>query len=280
MTYAGIDIAKDKHDCFTSNSDGEVSFKVFTISNNRDGFDELYHKIESVSDDLTKVKVGLEATGHYSFNILGYLLDKGLTTFFINPLHTNLYRKSLSLRKTKTNKVDAHTIATMLMSDLNLKPYSDTSYHNEELKSLTRYRFDKAKKRAKLKTSIACLMVILLPELEKLVPSLHIASVYAMMSEFPSAKAVVSAHLIGLTNLLEKASKGRHSKDKAILIHEAARQSVGSDVPVKSLKLKHTIKLIQELSSEIVEIESNNEGIMTDMNSPITTIPGINLRMK
>lgn len=145
MIYARIDVAKDKHDCFITNSDGEVLFKAFTIPNNRDGFDELYQKITSVTDDLAKVKVELEATGHYSYNILGYLLDKGLTTFVINPLHTNLYRKSLSLRKTKTDKVDAHTIATMLMSDVNLKSYSDTSYHNEELKSLTHYRFDKVK---------------------------------------------------------------------------------------------------------------------------------------
>ena len=50
-------------------------------------------------------------------------------------------------------KVDSCTIATMMMSDMNLKSYSDTSYHNEELKSLTRYRFDKVKERAKLKSS-------------------------------------------------------------------------------------------------------------------------------
>ncbi len=82
----------------------------------------------SISEDLTKVKVGLEATGHYSYNLLGFLLDKGLPTYVINPLHTNLYRKSLSLRKTKTDKVDSRTIATMMMSDVNLKSYSDSSY--------------------------------------------------------------------------------------------------------------------------------------------------------
>ena len=60
-----------------------------------------FQRIQSVSDDLTEVKVGLEATGHYSYNLLGFLLDKGLLTYVINPLHTNLYRKSLSLRKTK-----------------------------------------------------------------------------------------------------------------------------------------------------------------------------------
>lgn len=279
MIYVGIDIAKDKHDCFITNSDGEVLFKAFTISNNRDGFDELYQKMESVTDDLTKVKVGLEATGHYSYNLLGFLLDKGLTTFVINPLHTNLYRKSLSLRKTKTDKVDAHTIAAMLMSDMNLKSYSDTSYHNEQLKSLTRYRFDKVKERAQLKQSVSRLVTILFPELEKLVPTLHMASVYALLSEFPSASAIAESHLTRLTNLLSGSSKGRYGKDTAILFREAARNSIGSPMPAKSLELKHTIKRIQEISVEIEEIEIEIKAIMDEINSPILTIPGISYRM-
>ncbi len=41
MIYVGIDVAKDKHDRFITNSDGEVLFKSFTISNNRDGFETL-----------------------------------------------------------------------------------------------------------------------------------------------------------------------------------------------------------------------------------------------
>ena len=279
MIYAGIDVAKDKHDCFITNSDGEVLFNAFTIPNNRDGFDELYQKIESVTDDLTNVKVGLEATGHYSYNILGFLLDKGLTTFVINPLHTNLFRKSLSLRKTKTDKVDARTIATMLMSDVNLKSYSDTSYHNEELKSLTRYRFDKVKERAKLKTSISRLVTILFPELENMVPTLHMTSVYSLLSEFPGSSDIASVHLTRLTNLLSTASKGHYGKDTAILFRNAARTSIGSHMPAKSLELKHTIKLIWELDTEIDEIESEIKTIMEEINSPILSIPGISYRM-
>lgn len=34
MIYVGINVAKDKHDCFITNSDGEVLFKPFTIPNN------------------------------------------------------------------------------------------------------------------------------------------------------------------------------------------------------------------------------------------------------
>ncbi|CVI65671.1 Transposase IS116/IS110/IS902 family protein [Eubacteriaceae bacterium CHKCI004] len=279
MIFVGIDVAKDKHDCFITNSDGEVLFQVFTIQNNREGFDALFSRIQSVSPDTSNIKVGLEATGHYSYNLLGYLIDKGLPTFVINPLHTNLYRKSLSLRKTKTDKVDARTIAMMLMSDVNLKSYSDTSYHNEELKSLTRYRFDKVQERAQLKQSVSRLVTILFPELEKLVPTLHIASVYILLSELPSAGKIASCHLTHLTKMLENASKGRYSREKAIEIRDAARTSIGSNMPAKSLELKHTLRLIGELDSEISEIESEIKQIMDQISSPILTIPGMGYRM-
>ena len=279
MIFVGIDVAKDKHDCFITNSDGEVLFQSFTIANNLFGFDDLYQKVVSVMENVSKVKVGLEATGHYSYNLLGYLFDKGFPTYIINPLHTNLYRKSLSLRQTKTDKVDARTIASMLMSDGNLKSYSDTSYHNEELKSLTRYRFDKGKERSALKVSISRLVCILFPELEKLVPVLHCSSVYSMLYEFPGAKQVAAAHLTRLSNLLDKASKGHYKKDTAITFREAARNSIGSNMPAKSLELKHTIRLIRELDSEIDEIENEIKVIMDRISSPILSIPGISYRM-
>jgi transposase len=279
MIYVGIDIAKDKHDCFITNSDGEALFNVFTIPNNREGYNDLYQKISSLTSDFSVIKVGLEATGHYNYNLLGFLIDKGLPTYVINPLHTNLYRKSLSLRQTKTDKVDARTIAFMLMSGVNLQSYSDTSYHNEELKSLTRYRFDKVKERAKLKTSVSRLVNILFPELEKLVPSIHMASVYAMLSEFPCASKIAAAHLTRLANLLETSSRGHYGKETAITFRNAARASVGSNMPAKSLELKHTIKLIQELDAEIEEIENEIKTIMDEINSPILSIPGINYRM-
>ena len=57
MIYIGIDVAKDKHDCFITNSDSEVLFKAFTIANNLDGVNYLYQKIESVMEDISKVKV-------------------------------------------------------------------------------------------------------------------------------------------------------------------------------------------------------------------------------
>jgi transposase len=279
MVSVGIDVAKDKHDCFILNSDGKVLANAFTIPNTLDGFNTLLQKIRDSTSPADKIKVGLEATGHYSYNILGFLLDSGLTTYVLNPLHTSLYRKSLSLRRTKTDRVDARTIATMLLSDVELKPYTDTSYHNEELKSLTRYRFDKVKERAQMKQSVSRLVCILFPELEHMVSSIHIASVYALLEEFPGAKQISEVHLTKLKTLLEQTSKGRYGRDMAVAIRDAARVSIGTRMPAKSLELQHTIRLIRELDAEIEDIESAIQDIMDELHSPITTIPGMGVRM-
>ena len=279
MIYVGIDVSKDKHDCTIVSSNGEVLADVFTIQNNLDGFQLLFQRIKSVAPDLTQVKVGLEATGHYSYNILGFLLDNGLPTYVINPLHTNLFRKSTSLRRTKTDRVDARTIAAMMMSGVVLSSYTAISYHNEELKSLSRYRFSKVQDRARLKQSVSRLVNILFPELELLVPTLHMASVYALLAELPGAKQIASCHLTRLTHLLSTASRGRYDRSKAIEIRDAAKRSIGSVMPAKSLELQHTLRLIHELDSEISEIEASLKRMMDEIASPILSIPGISYRM-
>lgn len=61
MIYVGIDVAKDKHDCFITNSDGDVLYDVFTIQNDMNGFEDLLFKIKTAEKSPDKVKVELEA---------------------------------------------------------------------------------------------------------------------------------------------------------------------------------------------------------------------------
>ena len=130
MLYIGIDVAKRKHDCFITNADGEALEDVFTIQNSKDGFEELFRRIKAHERQPENTKVGLEATGHYSDNIIGSLRKIGLQPVILNPLRVNLYRKGQSLRKTKTDKSDARFIARMLIAE-DLKPHLQSSYHNE-----------------------------------------------------------------------------------------------------------------------------------------------------
>ena len=104
-------------------------------------------------------------------------------------------------------------------------------------------------------------------------------SVYALLEEFPGAKQVATAHLTRLKALLETASKGRYKRDMALEIRNAARISIGSRMPAKSPELQHTIRLIRKLNAEIAEIEEQIQSLMEELDSPITTIPGLGFRM-
>ncbi len=146
------------------------------------------------------------------------------------------------------------------------------------LKSLTRYRFDKVHERSKLKSSLSRLVNILFPELEKLVPTLHLNTIYALLEELPGATHIANCHLTHLKKLLESSSKGRYSRDKAVEIRNAAIDSIGTPMSAKSMELVHTIRLIRMLSEEIDEIEESIKSIMDNLDSPIMTIPGINYR--
>lgn len=278
MIYVGIDVAKDKHDCLITNSDGEVLANSFTISNNSTGFEILFTQLSILTSDFSKIKAGLEATGHYSDNLISFLVSKNIPTFVINPLHTNLFRKSLSLRKTKTDTIDAHSIVSLLRTEP-LKQYSPTSQTITNLKSLSRYRFAMVQDCARMKNSFARLMVIIFPELEKMVSKLCSPSIHALMLQLPNTPAIANCHLTKLTNILSNASFGRYARDKAIEIREAAKVSIGSNDESKALELQQTIRLINLLDAQIKQIESQIKPLVEELHSPIMTIPGISFKM-
>ena len=56
MICVGIDVAKDKHDCYILNTEGEVLADVFTITNSREGFNILLDKTHSISHVEDKKK--------------------------------------------------------------------------------------------------------------------------------------------------------------------------------------------------------------------------------
>lgn len=276
MIYIGIDVAKEKHDCCIVDSDGVIINDSLRISNSREGFELLYSTILSTlpNKDISNVKIGLESTGHYSINLQNFLYSKGLKLSILNPLATNLFRKAQTLRKTKTDKTDALVIAKMLFSD-DTKSYSPVSYQIQELKSLTRHRYRLIGYRSKLKLSITRLIDIIFPELPKCVWSIHQNSSYCLLSELPSPEDVAKCHLTKLTNILSKASRGKYGKDKAIALKEAAGSSIGTSTRSLSFELQQTIRLIQSVQAEIDALDLQIKEVVTEINSPIMSIPGI-----
>ena len=276
MLYVGIDVAKRKHDCFITNEYGEALTDVFTIQNTKEGFEELFRAIKSHQPHPSNenTKVGLEATGHYSDNIAGFLRKIGLPPIILNPLHVNLYRKGQSLRKAKTDKIDPRFIAKMMIME-EFAPHSLPSYHSEELKSLTRYRHRMVKARSVLKVSYDRLLSIMFPELEGFVSDTLGKTVTKLLLEFPSTEAISECHLTRLTNLVVQYSHGRHDKEWAIKLKELAKDSIGSSSPAKVLELRQTIRQIMNISDEISLVEDEIKSLVISSGTTLMTIPGI-----
>jgi len=276
MLYVGIDVASQKHDCCIIDSNGEVLNENFTFANTREGFNFLWDTITSFLPDkkVLDVRIGLESTGHYSNNLVSFLMSKNLNVTVFNPLHVNLYRKGQTLRKTKTDKTDARFLAVMLFSD-DSKSYTPISYQITELKSLVRHRFRLISLRSKLKVSVSRLISILFPELSSAVWSIHQTSCYAMLLEYPTSKDISECHLTKLTNLLHNNSNGKYNRERAVLIRELASNSIGTSSISVGFELQQTIRLINNLKQEIDILDKHIKSVMKEINSPLLTIPGI-----
>ena len=64
MIFVGIDVAKDKHDCFIISSEGEVLADVFTVPNSKEGFEALLQTINTSYNKIVVFSVPLQ--GQYA----------------------------------------------------------------------------------------------------------------------------------------------------------------------------------------------------------------------
>lgn len=161
MVFVGIDVAKDKHELYAVDSDGVVLCDHLTFANSAVGFASLLERVSAWG----KIKVGIEATGHYSSNLLSFLEAHDFEVVVFNPLSVSRLRSANSLRRTKTDKNDSRYIARLLMTG-NANPYQSQSYDISVLKSLTRARFRLFQEIQPLKNRFRRLLHILFPELQ------------------------------------------------------------------------------------------------------------------
>lgn len=274
MIFVGIDVASDKHDFFITNELGEVySKRSITIDNSILGFKKLHKFITEFCEAKNdyKVRIGLESTGFYHLNIIKYLLDNNFEVMLINPILTNMFKKSKRVHKAKTDNIDSQYICKYLLdTKQDFKPYTITSYHTEGLKSLSRERFCLVEDLRKVKLSIYRVLTQLFPEYLKLFSNVYQGSALNILELYNSPKKLSKAHLNTIASLI-------HGKCKvsAVDVIKAAKNSIGIDSDILSFQLTQLIKRLKSLNSEIHEYDSMIKSYVDKINSNILTIPGI-----
>lgn len=160
MYFVGIDISKFKHDCAIIDELGDTVTPSRSFPNDREGFSHFKALLDSLEGEK---KIGLESTGHYGQNLKQFLESNGFTFMEFNPLLVSRFVRSKSLRNTKTDSIDALSIAQYVMT-VEYKPYPSSFYHLDKLKSLTRFRNSLVRQRSKQLVELTNVLDKLFPE--------------------------------------------------------------------------------------------------------------------
>lgn len=268
MLYVGMDITKHKHDLAVLNDQGKIVLKPLSFSNNRVGFELLTNILSQLNQDYL---IALEDTGHYALNLLDFLHEQGAKVYTYNPLLIKEFAKSLSLRKTKTDKKDARTIALKLLSDPNREQFRHDN-RQEELKILTRHVHRLKKKQSDWKVQYTRCLDILFPELDKLIGK-HSDYAYELLSRYPSPQKMLEA---GFEKLLEIK---RLTVPKIQDILKVAPHSIGTTSKAREFEIIEIIENIKHYDALITKAEILVNELMAEINSVITTVTGIGSRL-
>mgnify|MGYP001771454896 CR=1 FL=1 len=269
MIYVGIDISKYKHDCFICNSAGEVIVDDLSFENNKKGFQQFLDLLKPY--DNSNVRIGLEATGHYGLNLKLFLEKNNYTFMEFNPLLIKEFKKSLSLRKTKTDKIDTKAICQKLMS-VPYKPNSKLFYHKYGLKSLSRLRETLVKQRNKYMVQLTNVLDIIFPEFKPFFNNKFSATSLYLLGKYKSSEKMAKMRDFETPN---KISRGSFTYAKFAKLKELAKNSIGESDETFEIEFDTILNLYNEIDSKINSLDKQISTIVKELNPPTLSIPGI-----
>ena len=149
----GIDVAKNVHEACILNDKGEQIGNFIRIKNLKCSIEKFRGRVESTASELDLIpRIGMEATGIYWYTIYCELSKH---------YEIHLYNSS-QVRGSKTDKIDAKTIAGMLrFGEAPKICYGDKT--RMELKEYCRFHFKLKSKVANLKKWVIRNMHLIFP---------------------------------------------------------------------------------------------------------------------
>lgn len=272
MYLIGIDISKYKHDCFIATEAGEIIKDVFTFSNNQQGFTELLSVLESLEPNQEK-RIGLEATGHYGRNLKVFLDKHNYTYMEFNPFLVKKFSTGLTLRKTKTDKVDSRLLSMILLS-VEYKVYPVKSYHIQEIKSLTRYYKTLVKKRSKEITNLTNILDHIFPEFKPFFKNKFSKTALFIVQNYQTPEKISKMNIKSFEKLTSL-SKGKFSYARFTKLKILAKETIGSSSLVLNIQLQSSLRVYLALVEEINHVYDNLLEFSKTIKSPVFSIRGI-----
>jgi len=278
MLYLGIDIGKHSHSLCLLNDNGKES--IWQMDNTKQGFEKLRNKL--ISEDLLSAKdkllIGMESTGHYFLNLYSFFLElgfKGNQIALLNPLQVKSFRNT-NIRGSKSDNVDAKRIAVLLkFGEFDCCNVNIDKMMN--LRELTRLKANLVANSATLKRKMIAVTDRIFPEFTQIFANKFGKTALALLEDYPTPEAMAELSLDDLTDIVKSLSKRGISSDKIKQLHTACRNSIGIAFGKESFKIElHLlIENLKLLQNQIDYLKKKIEAIVSELNSPIFSIPGV-----
>jgi transposase len=246
--FVGVDVSKDYASAQGLDREGKKLFYL-EFSMDGEGFSRFLDRVKAHCGTLSEVTVAMESTGCYHINLFSFLSSEGIPCVVINPLLISNFAR-LSLRKTKTDKKDALSIAQFLLAHKDSLSRVAFSQNSQDLKDLARERESLTVMISGLKNDIRRLLKMSFPELEHRC-KIFTETMLHVLIKFPSARALTAAK----PKEIAKALIHVEGKRKRVLISaeeiiQMAKASVATDSAAKELILSEKISTLLYLEEK------------------------------
>ena len=188
----GLDVSKGKSQVQAFLDKGKPYRKSFSIDHNLEGLGNLLEFLQEVEKSAGghQPSVVLESTGHYHSPVIQFLEEKKYVYIIVNPLISHR-AKSSSLRKVKTDAVDAYHLCELFYKE-ELEPYKKRGIQLLNLRNLTRQQESIAEIAAKTKLQLHSLLDQVFPEYRGVFGSLYSKVSLLTLLAFPTSEVVLS----------------------------------------------------------------------------------------
>ena len=271
MIFVGIDVSKYKHDCCIINELGKPVQPEFSFENNRAGFKKLLAALERCGGE--EMRIGLEATGQYGENLMRFLDKSGHSFMELNPMLVRQFIRSKTLRRTKTDKLDAMQIASYLAT-VDYKPHPLPLYDVAELKSLTRFRFQLVRKRSQYLVSMTNILDRMFPEFKPFFGKKFTATALYILANYPTPSKISSINSRSF-EAIRRASYGHFTMAQFVQLKQLAKDTVGEETEALRFELETVLELYTELDAKVKSAEKKIEQIVRQIDPPMLSIRGI-----
>lgn len=271
MNFVGIDVSKFKHDCFIATETGEIIHCPFSFSNNRSGFEEFFDVLKLLDPQTTRI--GFESTGHYANNLRSFIMSTGYSFMEMNPLLVSRFRKSTTLRRTKTDRIDAKVITQALMS-MDFRPSKPSSLLMDSLKSLTRHRFRLVRLRSNILVQLTTVMDVIFPEFKPFFKGVFGKAALYMLEKYRLPENMARLNKLSFAGF-RQASRGKISQDDFNRLINLAKTTIGHTNDYAETQIETLVLLHKTFDIEISKITTIIELAITRLAPPIASIKGV-----